>query len=327
MSGPDKSQVTGQPAGGDVRTSLLWEAYRQAYLTYQMSIHQSEMVSNAALVILKDFPDQLPPSLRDAIAVAITTAARFHPDLQQLAERLRTATNKAMADEFSASGLSIEEYLDRHVSQVPKRFEGGAVIWCLAMAKLGISPVAADFEKAILSQRFAMSFAYLDAFLAESVRAACTVSPTLLMTDNKAVSWEDVISIGTWEGIVASMTEQLAYEFGMLPWRKRIQRLRERLKISVGSGEADITGLEEAENLRHIVIHNGGRASQEYLNKTSKPEIHLGDFVPIPPEYVEKITNLCMFIAADVYTGIATKYFGKKPSELDLNVGRTVAPG
>ena len=86
------------------------------------------------------------------------------------------------------------------------------------------------------------------------------------------------------------------------------------LNIEIPNSEFSI--LEEAENIRNIVVHNGGRISQEYINRTEKSGLNVGDLIPITAEFMEKVSYISLLLGWDIFVLVSKKFFNIDDSKL-----------
>jgi hypothetical protein len=151
--------------------------------------------------------------------------------------------------------------------------------------------------------------AHLEAFLADSVRAACRARPEVLHTD-RTFKWSDILAAGSWNGVLSSMIEAYVLELGMLSLKARITKLRERhLKLPIKVPARVLIQLDEAENVRNAWLHDGGRASARFIERSGRTDIVLGSDVPMV-----NITTTALnarWLAAVVFRDISSKFLGR----------------
>src|SRR5215475_721560 len=74
--------------------------------------------------------------------------------------------------------------------------------------------------------------------------------------------------------------------------------------------------LEAGEQVRHVIVHNGGHVSAEYLRRTRRTDLALGSVVPLDDETLERISIVAGGICGEVFIDIATSFFGASDAEL-----------
>ena len=168
-----------------------------------------------------------------------------------------------------------------------------------------------DFERLLYSQSLVMAFAHIDAFMGDSLRTIYQVCPQAL-SSNKKVDIADILSCGTWQNLIDSLIERYVFEIGWKSVAKRVEFLRDKLGIIIDYPESALELLGRAEEIRNITLHNGGRVSDEYLARTQETNVSVGDLVPITYEYVSEVSSEAMFLAGELFVGIAKKFFGVK---------------
>jgi hypothetical protein len=154
-----------------------------------------------------------------------------------------------------------------------------------------------------------MHFAHLDAFMADTVRAICKARPDVLKSGRK-LDWEAIVSSGGWEGLMTRLADQYAYEFGWESVTERLKVMQERLGLTLACPREHTRLLEEAELTRHVVVHNGGRVSQQYIQRTGCTDLRIGQFVPVTPTYVAQVARCAWSVAGALCVAVARAYCG-----------------
>jgi hypothetical protein len=217
-----------------------------------------------------------------------------------------------------------DQFLDRNAPILPS-FEGAATIACAALGKLGLSPESLDFEGPLWSQQLVMVIAHLDAFVGDSVRAVCRARPDVLRR-KKQVQWETVIACGNWDAVIGRLAEDFVYELSWKGLSERLEEIKKHFGLAFDPSNVDMEELERAEQARHLIMHNAGRVTPEYLTRTGRTDVHPGAALAIGQAEVERVAEAAAFVGDEFFRAISTKFFGKKPSDLPLAMGRTVAP-
>lgn len=274
-----------------------WEDYRSTYQSYELSVNQTRVLTIVGREVLSEFPEKLPKAIREPVASTMA----------QIRNAFELAEGKGGRGPIPY--LAELDITDTHELVAP------VLAMYLALAWLGASHSDADFQRALLSQQLVMLFAHLDAFMSDSLETICRVRPEVLKS-SRTLTWETTICFGGWEQLLDHLIEQYVLDFGRKTLSDRVRHMRERLGLVIDCDDGELEFLEEAENLRHIVVHNGGRASEEYIRRTGLNGLALGEFVPIRPEYVYQVSEVTRLLASGVFVGTTEKFFGKKPQQV-----------
>jgi hypothetical protein len=165
-----------------------------------------------------------------------------------------------------------------------------------------------DFGSLVIAQELVILLAHVDAFISDSIRAMCKAKPIILISDKK-ISWRDVIETGNWDDLISYLTEEYSYDLGWNSISDRISYISERHGLKISLSEP-IRRLSEAEQLRHLIIHNGGRVSQEYLKKTGKTDVDLGELITITHDYTKQVAEDALLLLNNIFLSVSEKFFG-----------------
>lgn len=171
-----------------------------------------------------------------------------------------------------------------------------------------------DFKRIVNSQAYVMVFAHLDAFMADSIRAVCKLRPEVMKCD-KTMEWVDIISCGTWDRLLTQLSEQYSFQFGWQSLVKRIDFLRSQIGLKLTFPEEKLKVIDDAENIRNVLVHNGGNASQEFLDRSKRSDLALGEQVPVTLESVRTLVGTISELGDRLYEAIAEKFYGKQNPE------------
>jgi hypothetical protein len=268
--------------------------YRQVYLNFELATSQTRLISLAAGETLQDFPKNLPEKTQDILYHLITKFSNIlggivdknsEPRETDLANA--AADNKANSDTpFFQPVLQIilaNFYSDREVMRI-------------------------NVDNLLYAQELIMLFAHLDAFMSDSIRTMCRKEPRLLYRDKK-MSWKAILESGDWENVVEKMIEEYSYDFGWKSIKERVRFLQSEHGLFIETPPNELDDLDNAEKIRHIVIHNGSRVSQEYLERTKRTDVRIGEIIPISPDYLKSVNGKVRMLGSDLFISIAKKIF------------------
>lgn len=279
---------------------MFWEEYRKLYYSCQLGLGETTVLTHVAGEVLKEFPTKLPRNLQEPL----------WRDIEKMLYGLRKATGGPIPENVKQAFKDLKQ--DEASSDLSLR----ALSMYLWASLLGYSSAEEiDFGRLLYSQQLVMLFVQLDAFIADSLRIICQLRPEVMKGDKK-IDWDTVLECGGWEQLLDHLSEQYIFEFGWQSVRKRITLLRTRLGLVVECPEPDLELLEEAENIRNIVVHNGGRVNQEYIRRTGRDSLTVGAFVPLSLEYLDKIAQVTTTLASNLFVAVSKKFFHIEDSKL-----------
>lgn len=192
---------------------MRWEQYYDRYNDFVLALEQTELVATVAASALKEFPHNLPADWRKKIAPALANLADALKSVSQEIESAKTSSPRTVAIEGSPGSELIVPIVN------------------YVIATTRASPT--DFQKLVLSQQLTMGFAYLSAFMGDSVRVVCCQRPNVLKCA-KTFTWQQLTLQRTFNpypgrhlGRSAGVTPLfLNFAIAALVWLQRALRLR-----------------------------------------------------------------------------------------------------
>lgn len=276
--------------------------YTKALDNYLAAVSYSRLLTMVVQYALKNYPRAYPPQLQRAVDDKLKQLTKELKKLEKHEDpgrkRVLGHTLKALSrlfnDLMSSGAVRILDPAERlHAERLIEKSH-----------RPSLDPV-----RMILSQELAMLFAYLDVFMAETIRTMCRIRPDLMKT-GKQIEWETVISCGDWQNLLRYLTDEYVAEFARKSIREQTQWL---LKRGVKFHSDEQTLIEEAENVRHIVIHNNGIVDREFLGRTRRTDLSDGTPFPLTPEYVEKVSEATTKFAEALFEAVFATFLNKTP--------------
>lgn len=280
-----------------------WETYERTYRDYTTAASQIEILTIVSNESLKDFPANLPEHLRETLAAGLIEVAGALREVAKSALDGHVAKRTVDPREDHANNSLFNSVLKAYLSGA-SRSDGGFD-----------SSFELNFERLLSSQALIMVFAYLDAFLGDTLRVICSIRPEVLKTDKK-MNWSKALEFERRDDLIRHLTERYVYDFGWLTLLDRIDYLKAKLGLAINPPSPDVALLQMGENVRHVAVHNGGRASQEYLAKTGRTDLSVGELVPLTFNEVDRISNAASLLAADIFEAVSEKFFDRTGDEL-----------
>lgn len=264
--------------------------YGRHYQAFLRSASQTKLIAQFAGELFTNFPRRLPPELRKKLKEGLRSWASKTIEVAK-------AAMKEPGHKIKMEWIS-DDLLEAAVAMLSAHF--------LAHRGEKTKVSLPNFRDLIYEQELVMLLAHLDAFFDQSVRAMCVAEPRILH-GNKELTWSDILHCENFEGIIRRMIETYTLELGVKPVAQRFKHLQGKhgLKIALEEGCMPLRVLDDAEALRNIIVHNGGRVSREYLKRTKRSDVKIGDVVSVD-EGFRGIAYLSVRICAEaLYRGVA----------------------
>lgn len=251
-----------------------WKAYSKRFGDFVAAISQTELISQAAAHSLKEFP-RLP----------------FVPPITA-----RIATD-AHTSKVTYSRPTDRPIVIPYVTMIGRRIQNpeGKV----------------DFSGAILSEQVAMLIAHTEAFLADTLRAICIEHPGRIRASQAQITWQDALAYRGRASLLRGLVDRF------VDTRLRGADLRDTLSILIKDfglefqpDEDTLVDLRLGEQIRHLVVHNGGRIDAQFARQVGIPLKRTGQPYPLDEHFVQKLATACDIAAIDVFFATALKCFG-----------------
>lgn len=285
-----------------------WESYHVKYHDAEISIHQARIVTIVAGEVLKKYPKNLPPKLADNLRSFMRALARSVPSLNNAAGESPAA---------SPPERDTEESRKRSLNLTEKESElNWSTLLIYGSRVVSKRPVEVDFVRLLFMQELILLYAHLDGFMNDTLKAIISARPEVLRNKKKTMTWDEALSSGDWDTLVGQLGERLVFEFGWEPISKRIDLLKSEFGLDIKSPKKEVGFITRFDQVRNVLVHNGGRASQEYLRRTGDKRTKLGDPIPITAKNVSSVSSYISLLCGDIFTAVSVKFFQKDRSDL-----------
>lgn len=283
---------------------MTWDDYRRIYRDYSTATNQIQIVTIVASESLKEFPQNLPDALRKPLLGSMLEFATLLTQVVDSAKDGRKGRRslKPLSGDPTKATL-LYSVLQLYVGQIS------------VGASEESNSSQPDFERLLSSQALIMVFAFVEAFIGDTLRLICSLRPEILKTEKK-IEWATALEFDNKEDLITHLRERYVYDFGWFSLDERVKHLRAKLGLEVGTPASDLELLSLWENVRHVVIHNGGRVSQEFRTRTHQVDLPIGEPIPITFKDIERISTAASLLAADVFESVSSKFFGKTRAEI-----------
>ena len=282
-----------------------FRTYQITYITFKTGTYTTKLINIFAHEMLEDFPYNLSGEL----------IKKFSENLKTIDEALPKAVEKAKEYGITLKNSDKELAATYEVSADP--FTTTAFI--LGVLRFSINEDKPfenfEFERYLNLQALVMLIGHLEAFMADTLKAICKKRPEILRRD-KTVTWKEIVDSSSKEELIDRMIEEYSLKFSFKPISKKLEFWEKNHGIKITISEHDILKINVAEQNRNIILHNNAQVSQEYLNRTGKTDLSVGDIVPIDIEYLENTFVLIENLASKIYEEVAQKFFDADQKDL-----------
>lgn len=265
------------------------------YYTYlknlEVAVYQTQIIMFVAKDALEDFPHNLPdPS-----------------DVYDAHTKLANSFKLAQEHELN-SVVNFNELIGHENPVVMNTLR-------LALAKMHSSDEGENFTTILFYQGLVMLLAHLDAFMVNSFQTMCIVRPEILRRDKK-LSWEDVLLCGDWNSFIEKVTDEYCFEFGLKSIKEKVQYLNSKYGVHIDIPDSVLDNFDIAQEMRHVIVHNGGRVSQKFINKTDATDIELRDQILVNDKLIESIAHDVLYLGSETFIAIARKFFDRNNEQI-----------
>jgi hypothetical protein len=286
----------------------LWQTYTIAFHNSQLAMFQSLLISIISGESLKDFPQKLPQHLRKQYSEGIRAAGKARADL-------KVGPDGTFEIDFN---LYSKHALFSQVA-VGIIFEGSLVI-AHDPQKSPLTPSLFaslfDCDRTIQAQQLVMLFTQIEAFLAQTIRTICLAKPDVLKRYERKIRPQHVEGTASLDDLMDLLIDQLVFD---MSWRgalkQRLESVSKTFGITLDTSRV-APAIQILEKVRNILVHNGGRVSQEFIDRTRIRNVSIGENYPINEMDVLRLFRFAQQLCGSLYIEVSTKFLDKKPSEI-----------
>jgi hypothetical protein len=282
----------------------VWDRYRTQFLDFVSTLAEAELIARAAGAALADFPRRLPEDARQGFAKA----------MREVGEAMIEVVDGL--EETSASrhhNVSVDLGGDRAELFTP-------FLTILAVKVKQDRPrESLDFQAALFAQQLITIIAHTEAFLGDTLRAICHSQPEIVRASQKQISWEAALSFPDRETLFAALVDEYAAS------RTRTHSLKGLVTafskehgLDLHLDSKDVASMTLGEQVRHLLVHNGGRVDRQFISRTGVRAAQLDETFPLDQTFVRKVKRACEKVAQAVFIAVARKYFGIEDVEPDV---------
>lgn len=277
---------------------MKWDNYREIYWTFELSVNQTKILNFYGRETFKEFPASLPDNIK----------SQWDNNKVFLLEMFEKAYSLIENQSIDEASKNLEFECDINLGNPEILMNQMAIYKSLIELNMK-KDENINFQRLFYSQELVMMIAHLEAFLSDSLRAICKVKPEILKS-NRKVDTTTIIDSKNRDELIEFLIENYIYDFGWKTLKDKIFFLKDRIGLNVEIPDSELSMLWEAENIRNIVVHNGGRVSQEYINRIEKKGLNVGELIPITSDLMEEVSHIIPLIGWDIFAQTSNKFFG-----------------
>jgi hypothetical protein len=125
--------------------------------------------------------------------------------------------------------------------------------------------------------------------------------------DNK-VDVREVLEAGSITEFIQRYADKKVHELGYLGLLRLVEYLNNKLALKFNTSMSDFQDACELVEVRNIIVHNAGRVSTVYLQRSSRKDLQSGDVYPLTKNDVLEMTNKLSKVAGELDLQIVSKF-------------------
>lgn len=167
-----------------------------------------------------------------------------------------------------------------------------------------------------------MIFEHLEAFMTDSIHYICRKCPNVL-NKKKKITWEKALSFESRRKLIDYLSEELCYEFiRESTFEKRLEFFHDIFNIKNPVPENHLRALEIMKKIRNLIVHNGGKVNQSFLDFLEKfeeiPEIlqnlnletiEVDDPIPLTKDTITCLSLIALNLIGFLLVKISQNFF------------------
>jgi hypothetical protein len=260
------------------------DAYLQKYNDFIISLNQVDVITNLSSSLLENFPENLPGNISKPYNEALAQV------VQQIADLESKNSKFPLKIEFGESMENLRPFIALVLTHVQANPEGNI-----------------DFQKAITAQHLIMICAHLDAFMSDSMKVICYSQPRV-MSSPKNMAWENILKAENWDALIDKMIDDFVSEFVKPSVISRVEFLKTKLGLKIQIDEKELKLLEEAENIRHAFVHNGGRVDTKFAKNIGRQDLVIGSEIQVEKNYLDMVFSVSVNLGASIFNQVCEKF-------------------
>lgn len=162
-----------------------------------------------------------------------------------------------------------------------------------------------ETERFLLSQELIMQFTFLDAYLSDLFEIICNKKPEIVNERTDFKIKEPIRDKN--QNIVDKIIFKAVKDFGFKGVKRKIDIFQQLNFVDLSNEEMKL--VEKARITRNLIVHNGSRINEEYLDFVNDQTLRIDDLVPIDSNFIEEIFELLKKITIMIMEYILLEFF------------------
>ena len=287
----------GMTPTGAGRQTMDLEEYERRYRVFALSMQQTRLVATVAAKELADFPAGLPLEWRPSVIETFQTIG------EQMPAVIAAAAPGPNAKASFTKDLKDLPHADLVIAAISFMMDGSL------LGPGEHDPVKQDFTSVVYAQMLTLSFAHASAFVADSGRAICHARPGILKCDRK-LDWRTIIEAGDWNAVFSTIVDDFVYAFGWDSIRKCVEEMCKRFGLKLDITDEMMRRIDDAELLRNLIVHAGGRVSTEYIRRSGRADVALGQKLSVDMRAVSRVWLDILVLGGQLFRAVAETHLG-----------------
>ena len=278
-----------------------WKNYVQKYISFVMGISNTRLTCTVASRVLKDLPAHFPD---EVIA-----------EFENASEQLKKQVRRLFEPEKTKYPAKVTVGHDSETAQTGSELLIPRLLSKAAEEKLGTSEQANSVPDMLHSQQLIMLFAYIEAFFGDTLRSICKINPDVLKR-KKQIEWETALSFNDIGELRNHITDLFVFEFNQPSVISKIENLNSYFKLKIDISDSTKKILGDCECLRNVLIHDGGTVGVEYIKRTRKEDVNIGDKLKVTPYQTHQLYFEMLRIGLELFKAVSLKFFRVEEREI-----------
>jgi len=291
----------------------LFGKFEDNYDNFMSNIMKNNLLTNISDKIFIDFPYNLPREIKDNLTQyldELPNKDRFQKRYSDSISKLRTRFKEKRFIEL-VKNLSTPQMNKKDSSLI------AALLLIFAISNNDllkadniIDFLSEDFKDVIYSRQLIMIIAHLEAFIVDSMKIICYVCPEKMKRLNKSIELEKLLNAKReWKSILEVIIENYIQKLDCkISIKKSIEILENEFDIKIGNTNL-VKIIDQSEQIRHIYIHNGGKADLKFIENTGFRDITIGERYQITKRDIMNCYEQCISLANELFDKITEKHF------------------
>jgi hypothetical protein len=171
------------------------------------------------------------------------------------------------------------------------------------------------YREDMIGQSLVMMVAALEAFLIDSVKTICLVQPRVMKNNNKEIKWEDIIDAGSYDELMEILADLYAKDINK-NIKGGIRFMEKNLGLVINFPETGLKKLDDARNVRNLIVHTGGRIDKKFLKNVGWKGAVVGERIKLEIEWIGEVWESTCGVCTSVYFGTIKKFFKANPEDM-----------